>query len=55
MIPIWLQLALMAGFSLGAWISSLDANSSALDTYLLCGIAALTGAHLAFRLLRRGP
>lgn len=55
MIPIWLQLALIAGLSLGAWISSLDANSSPLDLYLLCAVAALAGAHLVFRLLRRGP
>jgi hypothetical protein len=51
MIPIWLQLPMVLGLALAAWICGMDANGSAVETSLLWGGAALAGGHLLIRLL----
>jgi hypothetical protein len=50
-IPIWLQIPIVLGLALAAWISGMDANGSPVETSLLWGAATLAGAHLLIRLL----
>lgn len=48
----WLQFTLVLLLALAAWISAIDANGSAADTYWLWIATVLASAHLLFRLLR---
>jgi hypothetical protein len=53
MIPIWLQVLLVFGLALIAWISGMDTTGNPTETSLLWAASALTAGHLVFRLLPR--
>jgi hypothetical protein len=51
MMQPWLQLALALGLALAAWITGMDTTGSSAVSSTLWAAAAITGAHLLFRLL----
>jgi hypothetical protein len=53
MMPLWLQVSLVAGLALLAWICGLDTTNAAVEATWLWGAAALAGAPLVYRFLLR--
>jgi hypothetical protein len=51
-VRFWLQFTLILLLALAAWISAIDTNGSAAETYWLSLATLLASAHLLFRLLR---
>ena len=50
-MPRWLQFTLVLILALLAWISGLDAQGAPAETAWLWAAAALTGAHLVYRMV----